>query len=392
MSNVVVYVFLLDNLAGFNSALNDTLTQGAPYSLKNSTSRIQKCDVDTTDQILNAVSRELKVEAVPTFKIREKHPLSSNESQETLLYNALIDSSLPETDVKEEYYQKPLDSFENDVNREYELNYDEPAAETTTVIANNETNRMVTEESTNVTKAVDYPKTAPFLVAIFETLSNTTAQTCAGTLIASRWVLTASNCINVLKSLYTNDTNGTDHRSLYTVVAGATDPLFDGSVHNVTTVIMQNGYLDNTPGNHKGVHMDIGPYLAMLEIEPEFEGSGIELVEEKVKRGHVMIYGWVMVKEDNGVEYMKLMMMSALILSSAECQAMYNYNNNDVICLFSDEKDRNITQLSSGGPVLILQEDHVKMLAVVQTDEHVYIAYPLYIHFNWIKKILENKE
>lgn len=39
----------------------------------------------------------------------------------------------------------------------------------------------------------------------------------------------------------------------------------------------------------------------------------------------------------------------------------------------------------------MLQEDQVKMLAVVQTDEHVYIAYPLYIHFNWIKNILENK-
>lgn len=83
---------------------------------------------------------------------------------------------------------------------------------------------------------------------------------------------------------------------MYTVVAGATDPLFDGSVHNVTTVIMQHGYWDSSPGNHKSIHMDIGPYLAMLEIEPEFEGAGMELVEEKVKKGHIMIYGWVMVK------------------------------------------------------------------------------------------------
>lgn len=173
-------------------------------SLKNSTSSVQKCDGETTTQILNAVSRELKVELKPSFKTREKNRLTRNESQETL-YNELIDSSLPEVDNKEEYYHKPLDSFENDVNNEFEANYDEQAAETTTVEGNKENKTVVMEEYTNMTKAVDYPKTAPFLVAIFETLSNTTAQTCAGTLIAPRWVLTASNCINILKSLYTNE-------------------------------------------------------------------------------------------------------------------------------------------------------------------------------------------
>ena len=43
-----------------------------------------------------------------------------------------------------------------------------------------------------------YSDRPPFLVAIFESLSNITAQTCAGCLISPQYVLTASFCLDLL--------------------------------------------------------------------------------------------------------------------------------------------------------------------------------------------------
>lgn len=87
-----------------------------------------------------------------------------------------------------------------------------------------------------------------------------------------------------------------DSETLYTVVAGAIDPLSDGSAHNVTAVLQHHSFSENSTRNRKSIHVEIGPYLAMMQIEPEFEGVGLPLVEEKIKKGDVMIYGWILTK------------------------------------------------------------------------------------------------
>ncbi|XP_075978049.1 uncharacterized protein LOC142977836 [Anticarsia gemmatalis] len=377
MSNVVVYVFLLDQLMGFYNSLNETVINNTPNNYSSYTPVLRQCDIGISDQILRAIGKQLEVDIVPTFKSNSKEKPSSllkdsgNDSQDDE-YNAMLEATLPDTNV-DDFFEKPTYLQTDDSSQVFRRTFNE-----------NKPNITERKNDTSV-------KSAPFLVAIFETLSNVTAQTCAGTLIAPQWVLTAANCINILSNLYANSTNLSDHQSLYTIVAGAVDPLIDGSAHNVTSVLQHHGFVGNSSLNRRSIHVEIGPYLAMMRIEPVFEGAGMALVDHEVKKGAVVIYGWILSKNESGLDTLSLKSISASILSSAECQAMYSYNNNDVICLLSD-KAANITQLSSGGPVILEQNGELKMLAVAQTDEHVFIAYPLHVHIDWINRILNNKE
>ncbi|PZC85870.1 hypothetical protein B5X24_HaOG215232 [Helicoverpa armigera] len=376
MSNVAVFVFLLENLAGFNNALNDTLIENSKYMNSNVSPILEKCDITTTDQILSAVGQDLDLLIIPSFR-QEDNRLTDDQLKEpsSEIYNTVYDDSKEETENPKDLY---ADKFYNAINNEFNTfkiqDSKKEFDEIEPVTPRKDVHEVTTETQT------EFPESAPFLVAIFETLANVTAQTCAGTLLTPRWVLTAYNCINILSNVYLNNTNMTE-ASHYTIVAGSSNPLLDGSAHNVTEVLLHPEF-NSSSGE--------SPYLALMRIEPEVEGPTMELMAEEVYTGEIMVYGWILSKNESDHEMLNRTSSGGQIVTPAECHAMYSYLDNDILCLFSMDMDKNITQLSSGGPVLMVHDNKVKMLAVVQTDDHVFISYPLAAHYDWITKTISN--
>lgn len=137
------------------------------------------------------MGQDLDLVIVPSF--RKKDSEEPDEQASEIFDAAVADSSLPEPDVSRSFDENKS-KFDNDLTTFSRNGF---------VKSRNVNNTKPIHGVTNETE-VSFPHSAPFLVAIFETLANVTAQTCAGTLLTSRWVLTAANCINVLSDLYAN--------------------------------------------------------------------------------------------------------------------------------------------------------------------------------------------
>lgn len=83
--------------------------------------------------------------------------------------------------------------------------------------------------------------------------------------------------------------------SHYTIVAESSNPLRDGSAHNVTTIVLPPASNSSRKTLEKEEDMD-GSYLVLMKIEPEVEAPALELMKEEVVEGDVMAYGWILSK------------------------------------------------------------------------------------------------
>ena len=92
--------------------------------------------------------------------------------------------------------------------------------------------------------------------------------------------------------LFSSSTANLTESSHYTIVAESSNPLMDGTAHNVTAVVLHD--VNSSITGFEGIEDSDGSFLALMRIEPEVEGPTWELMKKEVVRGEVMAYGWIL--------------------------------------------------------------------------------------------------
>lgn len=185
--------------------LNKSLESAAHvFEMKNIAAHVETCDNRIADPILQTVSREKGLIVLPKYKVNQE--VQDNNDKSNVITITQETSKEIEQNIAR-VLESSLDSakssslertkFIDDNSVEHDMFEDKSDCEIDNTVHHLNVTRKISIK-------VSYPTLAPFLVAIFESLEDITAQTCGGTVVAPEWVLTAASCIGLLHNLYTN--------------------------------------------------------------------------------------------------------------------------------------------------------------------------------------------
>ncbi|XP_014357784.2 uncharacterized protein LOC106710281 [Papilio machaon] len=197
MSTATVFLFLLDNLPGFQNSLNLTLaTLLDKEDLSLEFSLIHKCNPIVAQSVLNDIKNNVEEEKVSHENVSDivKHDdfkEAFDELSPEALYNigTVFDNTMEDSENIESYETKKYNKTSK-IKSDYPKYYKDQEGDDFDM--DNDIDSDMFESK------VKLPDSVPSMVAMFETLSNVTAQTCGGTLLSPRWVITTATCLDLL--------------------------------------------------------------------------------------------------------------------------------------------------------------------------------------------------